>query len=247
VFTNLRSRGKIAENQIDLKKEQQATLARPSLKYSFRARLFFKAFDLLTGSRTTLFKVKLLEILAGIPYRVWEIGQYHKLTRFYGNNEWMRHARRLMIWARKAQDNEYQHLLLLHEKTKEDQLKEPWFLCPAVVRLMVFSYRLFAWALAKFSIRRLIFFNAEFEDHAEHVYAEFVREHPEWEEQPVTSPLAKAYGQSANWADLFRRVSLDERDHRNLSFYFCGRAHDVVRYDGMAEDFEVQGGINHVQ
>jgi ubiquinol oxidase len=237
----------MAASQIDLKKEQLATLARPSLKYSFMARLFFKTFDLLTGSRTTLFKVKLLEILAGIPYQAWEIRQYHKLTSFYGHDEWMRQGRRLLIWARKAQDNEYQHLLLLHEKTKKDQLREPWFLCPVLVGLMVFSYRLFAWALAKFSLRRSIFFNAEFEDHAEHVYAEFVREHPEWEEQPVASPLAKAYGQFANWADLFRRISLDERDHRNLSLLFCGRDHDVIRYDGMPDDFDLQGGNDYGQ
>jgi len=227
----------MAENRIDLKKEQQATLERPSLKYSFMARLFFISFDLLTGSKTTLFKVKLLEILAGIPYRAWEIHQYQKLTRCYGNDKLMSQARRLMVWARAAQDNEYQHLLLLHEKIMAEKLKQPWFLSPLVVRLMVFSYRLFAWALAKFSLRRSIYFNAEFEDHAERSYAEFVREHPEWEEQPVISPLAKAYGEFANWADLLRRVSLDERDHRNRSFHFCGRARDVVRYDGMPESF----------
>jgi len=225
------------DKRIDLKKEQQATLERPGLQYSFMARLFFMSFDLLTGSKTTLFKVKLLEILAGVPYRTWEIRQYRKLSRCYGNDKLMNRAQQLMVWAREAQDNEYQHLLLLHEKIMVERLKQPWFLNPLVVRLMVFSYRLFAWALAKFSLRRSICFNAEFEDHAERSYAEFVREHPEWEEQAVISPLARAYGEFANWADLLRRVSLDERDHRNRSFFFCGRARDVVRYDGMPEDF----------
>lgn len=227
------------DKRIDLKKEQQATLERPGLKYSFMARLFFISFDLLTGSKTTLFKVKLLEILAGVPYRAWEIRQYQKLSRCYGNDKLMSRAQQLMVWAREAQDNEYQHLLLLHEKITAEKLKQPWFLSPLVVRLMVFSYRLFAWALAKFSLRRSICFNAEFEDHAERSYAEFVCEHPEWEEQAVISPLARAYGEFANWADLLRRVSLDERDHRNRSFHFCGRARDVVRYDGMPESFEI--------
>jgi len=227
----------MVDNRIDLKKEQQATLERPGLQYSFMARLFFISFDLLTGSKTTLFKVKLLEILAGVPYRAWEIRQYQKLSRCYGNDKLMSRARRLMVWARAAQDNEYQHLLLLHEKITAEKLKQPWFLSPLVVRLMVFSYRLFAWALAKFSLRRSIGFNAEFEDHAERSYAEFVREHLEWEEQAVISPLAKAYGEFANWADLLRRVSLDERDHRNRSFHFCGRAQDVVGYEGMPESF----------
>lgn len=237
----------MTESRIDLKKEQLATLARPGRKYSFMARLFFKAFDLLTGSKTTLFKVKLLEILAVIPYRAWEYRQYHKLTTLYGNDERMTRAHRLMAWARKAQDNEYQHLLLLHEKTTADQLREPWFLSPALVRLMVFSYRLFAWVLAGISLRRSLYFNAEFEDHAEHAYAESIREHPEWETQPVTGPQANAYGRFANWADLFRRVSLDERDHRNFSFYFCGRSQEVVCYDGMPEDFDLQGGTSNGQ
>jgi len=238
----LRKRKKMAESQIDLKKEQQATLTRPNPGYSFMARLFFKAFDLLTGRQTTLFKVKVLEILAGIPYRAWEIRLYQKLTRSYDDEERMRQERHLLTWARNAQDNEYRHLLLLHEKTTADRLKEPWFLNPVAVWLMVFSYRLLAWALAKFSLSRSLFFNAEFEDHAERAYAEFVREHPEWEEQPVSSPLAREYGEFANWADLFRRISLDERDHRNLSFHFCGRFHDIVRYQGMPEDFESGGG-----
>jgi hypothetical protein len=237
----------MAAGLIDLKKEQQATLERPGYEYSFPARLFFKSFDLLTGSRTTLAKAKLLEILAAIPYRAWEIRQYPELTRSYGDGERLCRGLRLLAWARSAQDNEYQHLLLLHEKTSEAGLKPPWFLFPAVAGLMVFTYRLFSWALAKFSIRRAIFFNAEFEDHAERVYAEFVREHPEWEEMPVRGPLANAYGRFGNWADLFRRVSLDERDHRNFSFLFCGRPQDIVRYPGMPEVFEAQGGKKHGQ
>jgi demethoxyubiquinone hydroxylase (CLK1/Coq7/Cat5 family) len=230
----------MADNVIDLKKEQRATLERPGLKHSFMARLFFFSFDLVTGRRTTLFKVKLLEILAGVPYRAWEIGQYHKLTRCQGDEQRMRRAQRLMTWAREARDNEYQHLLLLHEKIREDRLAQPWFLNPVVVWPMVFSYRLLSWLMAKLSLRFSIAFNAEFEDHAEHAYAEFVRAHPEWEAQPVVGPLAKAYGRFASWADLFRRVSLDERDHRNFSFYFSGRPQDIVKYEGMPEIFSVK-------
>ena len=225
----------MATNPIDLKKEQLATLARPGLNYSLPARMFFRAFDLLTGSRTTLSKLKLLELLAAIPYRAWEIREYQKLTRSFADGERMRQGLRLVSGARNAQDNEYRHLLLLHEKITVDQHRQSWFLCPALVRPMVLFYRLFAWILAKFSLRGSIFFNAEFEDHAEHVYAEFVREHPELEGQLVAGPLAQAYGEFASWAELFRRVSLDERDHRNSSFYFCGRFHDIISYNGMPE------------
>jgi hypothetical protein len=228
----------MATSQIDLKQEQQATLSRLPLEHTLAARLFFKAFDLLTGSRTTLYKVQLLEILAGIPYRAWEIRQYHELTRFFDDEERRSRALRLMAWAREAQDNEYWHLLLLREKIKDNKGREPWFLSPAIVWSMIFIYRTFAWVLALFSIRSALSFNAEFEDHAERVYAAFVGEHPEWENQAVESPLADNYGTFANWADLFRRIALDERDHRNRSFRFCGRPQDVIRYPGMPEDSE---------
>ena len=222
---------------IDLRKEQQATLDRPALKYSFMARSFFKAFDLAIGSRTTLPKLELLEILAGVPYHAWEARRDRQCAGFPGDAQGREQARRLRAWARLARDNEFRHLQLLREKSAEENLEAPWFLRPALVGAMRFSYRLFAWALAKMALRRSLLFNAEFEDHAEHVYAEFVSRHPEWEAQPVTGPQARAYGEFASWADLFRRVSLDERDHRNRSFYFCGRFHDIIRYQGMPENF----------
>lgn len=44
---------------IDLWKEQQASLARPHCKYSLAAKLFFLSMDLITGKKTTLAKAKL--------------------------------------------------------------------------------------------------------------------------------------------------------------------------------------------
>ena len=52
---------------IDLKREQRATLDRPRYRYSFVARLFFAKMDILAGRRTTLAKAKLIEMLASIP------------------------------------------------------------------------------------------------------------------------------------------------------------------------------------
>ena len=89
--------------------------------------------------------------------------------------------------------------------------------------------------LAWISIRRAILFNAEFEDHAEHVYAQFVAEHPEWEDQPANNEKVKAYGDLATWADVFRRIALDERDHRNNSFRLCGKPECIAKYDGMPD------------
>ena len=58
-------------------------------------------------------------------------------------------------------------------------------------------------------------------------------DHPEWEGQPVTSELVQEYGSFASWADVFRRVGLDESNHMNNSFRFAGTPEHVVEYEGM--------------
>lgn len=218
---------------IDLKKEQQSSMARPRYKYSAAARFFFLAMDLVTGRKVTLGKAKLLETLACIPYRAWENRQYARMTQLYRKQELVQQACMIKTWGREAHDNEYWHLLVVNEKMKEDCVKDPWYLFPLIPFLMRGSYALLTWAMAILNIRLAFLFNAEFEDHAEHVYAQFVQEHPEWEEQPVNNELVKKYGNFNTWAEVFRRIGLDERDHMNGSFIFCGKPDCVVEYEGM--------------
>ncbi len=220
---------------IDLKKEQAATLERPRYKYSLAAKVFFRVMDLLTGKEITLGKAKLIETLASIPYRSWEIRQYARLTKRYKDNKLIRQAQRIMTWAREAQDNEYWHLLVLNEKMKEQGLKDPWYLHWPIPWIMVTGYVILTRFMAVVNIRRAFLFNAEFEDHAEHVYARFVSEHPEWDEQKINNEKVKEYGNYETWDDVFRRIGLDERDHMNNSFVFCAMPEKVVTYEGMPE------------
>lgn len=218
---------------IDLEKEHKASRDRTRYGYSLAARGFFLSMDLLTGRTMSLAKAKLLEMLASIPYRSWETRQYARMTRYYRDHELVQEARKIMAWGREAQDNEYWHLIVIHEKMKEDGTKDPWYLCPIVPLFMIMVYTLLTRCMALVSIRRAFLFNAEFEDHAEHVYAQLVQEHPEWEKEPVTNDKVKEYGDLSTWADIFRRIGLDERDHRNSSFAFCGKPECIVKYDGM--------------
>ncbi|MBP7886102.1 MAG: hypothetical protein KA076_02955 [Candidatus Marinimicrobia bacterium] len=227
---------------IDLKKEQISSLERLHYKYSLMARAFFVLMDIVTGYQITLSKAKLIEILASIPYRAWEVRHYSRLTRVYRNYEKVTRSQRIVTWSRSAQDNEYWHLLVIHEKMKTDGIRDAWYLFPLVPYVMVAVYRLFAKTLAFCNIRRAYLFNAEFEDHAEHVYAQFVANHPEWETQPVESDLVNEYGKFSSWADVFRRIGLDERDHRNHSFLLCGKPEAVVSYNGMPKDINFPTG-----
>ncbi len=220
---------------IDLKKEQAASLERPRYRYSLAARLFFWSMDLITGKKTTLGKAKLIETLASIPYRAWEYRQYGRMTRGYRKPDLVRAARSIAAWGREAQDNEYWHLLVINEKMKEDGVKDPWYLFPLIPLLMVAGYVMLTRIMALLRIRRAFLFNAEFEDHAEHVYAQFVEDHPEWEDQPVDNAVVRQYCDCTTWADVFRRIGLDERDHMNNSFIYCGKPECVVQYDGMPE------------
>jgi hypothetical protein len=224
------------QTNLDLKREQHASMARPWYKYSMAARFFFLAMDFVTGRKTTLPKAKLLELLAGIPYREWETRLYGRMTQGYRNLVVVQRARQIVTWGREAQDNEYWHLLVIQEKMKADGVPDSWYLVSPIPWLIVWSYKLIAGLLALVSLRRAFLFNAEFEDHAEHIYAQFVAEHPEWETQPVHNVLVKEYSKDASsWADVFRRIGLDERDHRNKSFVYSGKPECVIRYEGMPE------------
>lgn len=220
---------------IDSRREQKASLARPRYKYSLIARVFFASMDVFAGKKVTLSKAKLLEMLASIPYREWESHQYHRLTRRYRDSGWVQRARQIVEWGREAQDNEYWHLLVIQEKMKEEQGKDAWYLTPPIPWLMVGTYVLMARLLAFFSLRGAFMFNGQFEDHAEHEYARLVEDHPEWETQPVNSPVVAEYNPAPVWADVFRRIGLDERDHRNRSFLYAGKPELVVPYEGMPE------------
>jgi len=218
----------------DLKAEQQATLRRKPYAYSLLARVFVAGMDLFAGKTTTLSKAKLLEIFAGVPYRLWEVKHYRQMTRRFGDRALVERCEKVVAWAREAQDNELWHLFVLHEKMKSDGAADAWYLTPPIPALMMASYRLFAGLMATLSMRRAFLFNAEFEDHAEHTYAQLVADHPEWDDQPVEDDVIRtlggivAPGELATWGDVFRRIALDEREHMNHSFVFCGKPGEAV-------------------
>ena len=219
---------------VDLRKEQQASLERPRYPYSAVARFFFSSMDAMVGREATLAKATLIETLAGVPYRAWQNRQYPSMKR-NRDDELVGKAPAILAWAREAEDNEHRHLLVIEEKMRQDGVKEPWYLSPPSPQLMARSYALLTWAMALLDTRRGFLLNAELEDHAEHTYAQMVRDHPEWEEQPVASEVVTKYGDFETWADVFRRIALDERDHMNNSFRFCGKPDRVVQYEGMPE------------
>ncbi|MBP7830775.1 MAG: hypothetical protein KA248_12755 [Kiritimatiellae bacterium] len=208
---------------IDLKKEQEATLARPRMEYKTMARLLFWGMDFFYGKALTLRKVQVLEILARIPYQAWEIRQYLRLTHLYEDRESVEKGRKITAWARDAQDNEFWHLLVINERMKQTGFQKNWFWDHFLPRVAAFKYRLFSRLLSLVNIKAAFDLNAQFEDHAEHEYMRFVQDHPELDQEKVDHPIVREHGNCETWGDVFRRIGLDEREHMNNSLVFCGR------------------------
>lgn len=220
----------VMTTDIDLKKEQQATLARPPRPYGVLARMLFWGMDLYYGKELALAKMRILEILARIPYQAWEIRQYHRLDRSFSDSEAVEKAADIIRWGREAQDNEFWHLQVVEEKIRHDRVKINWFNGRLVPSIAAFKYNLFSRALALLSIRTAFRLNADFEDHAEHEYMRYVKEHPELDNQPVEGRVFANHKGLKTWGDVFRRLALDERDHMNNSLIHCGLGSEVVAY-----------------
>lgn len=213
---------------IDLKKEQQAALARPVRKYGVLARLLFLAMDLFYGKKLSWGKIRLLEVLARVPYQAWEIRQYHKLNRVFTDRSSVESAEDIITWGREAQDSEFWHLMVVDEKMKQDGIQLTWFKDRFAPPLAALQYNLFSRVLAFFNIKAAFKLNADFEDHAEHEYMTFVQEHPELDEQAVNAKVVSEYGDFKTWGDVLRYIGLEERDHMNNSLRRCGLESEIV-------------------
>lgn len=196
---------------------QQHTLATPKRRYRLDARALFTLMDLVYGTPRTLSKFKVLEIVARVPYQVWEQVAYVAITHVHRRTGLASRIHDRVLQARAQQDNEQWHLFVLEEliarsAVRESQLKYFW-----LSQAMAFVYYQLAWLLYVLRPAWSYQLNADFEDHAEHEYMAFVAEHPEWETTPFDPDLADEYGQFTSLADVFRQIGHDERVHKEES------------------------------
>jgi ubiquinol oxidase len=198
----------------DLKAEQSATLGAPRRDYGLLARLLFSGMDLVYGGRRTLPKFIVLEVIARVPYQAWEQVAYIAMTHTYSVPGFARRVFEFVKESRGQQDNEQWHLLILEEMVQKKGIAESFFLYRLAPQFVAFAYYHVSWLLYVIEPRLSYELNADFEDHAEHEYMEFVRENPELETRPFESEFAGDYGKFASEADLFRNIGLDERHHK---------------------------------
>ena len=201
----------------DLVREQQVTLDTPRRRYSLAARLLFVVMDVMYGRKRTLSKFKVLEIVARVPYQTWETVTYKQISKSSRRTGLARRLYDRVLEFRAQQDNEQWHLLILEELVATTGAKEGRFRFRLMPRLIAFGYWHFSWLLYVIRPAWSHRLNADFEDHAEHEYAQLVAQNPQFETTPHRSMFAADYGQFESLADLFRQIGHDERMHKQES------------------------------
>lgn len=207
---------------VNLASEQEKTLSAPRRPYGLFAKALFFGMDLAYGRKRTLSKFKVLEVIARVPYQAWENVAYVALTHTYSMPDFARRVFEFVRESRAQQDNEQWHLLILEELTRKKSLRENFFLYRLVPQFIAFFYYHVSWLLYVVKPSLSYGLNADFEDHAEHEYMEYVRENPGLEGEPFESQFCGDYGAFKSLADLLRRIGLDERMHKEESLQRAG-------------------------
>lgn len=197
-----------------LQPEQEKTLASPRRRYGLAAKALFIFLDLVYGKRRSLSKFKVLEVVARVPYQAWENVAYIAITHMHAKPDFARRIFGFVRESRSQQDNEQWHLLILEEMVHRRRLRENFFLHGLLPQVLAFFFYHLSWLLYVIKPAWSYSLNADFEDHAEHEYMEFVREHPEFEREPFESAFEEDYARFDSLADFFRQIGYDERTHK---------------------------------
>lgn len=200
-----------------LRAEQARTLATPRRRAGLAARLLFTTMDLIYGRAASLAKFRVLEIVARVPYQAWEHVAYVAVTHTHEEPDLARSIHDRVVQARAEQDNEQWHLLIIEELLQRDGFRHRPVRDRLVPQVLAFAYYQLSWLLYVIRPGWSYRLNADFEDHAEHTYMQFVADHPELDCTTWQSQFADDYGQHVTLGDLFRQIGLDERHHKEAS------------------------------
>ena len=207
-----------------LKSEQEKTLSSSRRMYGLLAKALFWGMDIIYGRKRTLSKFKVLEVIARVPYQSWEHVAYIAMTHTCSKPGFARRIFEFIKESRDQQDNEQWHLLILEEMVQKKGIREPFFLYRILPQFVAFFYYHVSWLLYVIKPSHSYELNADFEDHAEHEYMEFVKENPGLEREPFESDFEADYGRFESLADLFRQIGLDERRHKEESLHRIANA-----------------------
>jgi ubiquinol oxidase len=200
-----------------LRHAQAQTLAAPRRRYGVAVRMLVRSMDAAYGPAGSFGKFQVLELVARVPYQTWERVAYRAINRLYRQTGLARRVHERIVEAREQQDNEEWHLLIMAELAARAGVGRGWLRYRFLPQLLATVYYLLSWLLFLISPARSYLLNADFEDHAEREYMEFVATHPDLDMCPWDCPEAAGYGRFASVADLIRQIGCDERAHKDES------------------------------
>lgn len=194
--------------------EQRETMNSELRPYGLFAKAIFGTLDLFYGRPRTIQKFKVLEVIARMPYQAWEHVGYISMTHMHSKPKFARRIFEFVKESREQQDNEQWHLLILEELLEQRNIKQAFLRYRVMPQLLAFVIYHVSWLMYVIDPKLSYKLNADFEDHAEHEYMQFVAENPQLENERYDSSFAADYGSYASLADLFRQVAVDERHHK---------------------------------
>lgn len=197
--------------------EQNVTLTTPRMPAGIGAKLLFATMDVLYGKAGSLAKFRVLEVVARVPYIAWEQVSYVAITHTHSTPSFAREIHQEVRQCREQQDNELFHLLILEELLQKRGERQGFWRYRVAPQILAWMYYHLSWALYVLRPQLSYQLNAQFEDHAEHEYMEFVAAHPALENEPWESEFQADYGTFDSVADMIRQIALDERHHKEES------------------------------
>lgn len=207
----------LGERTSHLQAEQNATLSTPRMNAGVLAKTLFQSMDLIYGSGGSLAKFRVLEVIARVPYMAWEHVGYVAITHTHSTPTFARDIHSSVQQNRAQQDNELFHLLILEELLQRRGERQGFFRFRVIPQIFAWSYYQISWLLFALHPRMSYRLNAQFEDHAEHEYMQYVADHPELEDEPWESAFHNEYGSFDSVADMLRQIGVDERHHKEES------------------------------
>lgn len=213
--------GPMSRHQItnvgELRDQAARELQRPRRRYGLASRFLFTALDLLYGRESSLEKFRVLEVVARVPYQAWEQVAFVAVTHTHSDTTLAREIHDRVLEARKQQDNELYHLLIIEELLDGQHFRRSLVRGTILPQLMAFLYYQLSWLLFVVRPKWSYALNADFEDHATSTYLRFVVDNPTLDDLRWESRFADEYGAWPTQGDLFRSIALDEADHRDES------------------------------
>jgi ubiquinol oxidase len=203
---------------------QQETLHSSRLRYGIPARLLFRLEDVVFGRGRSVPKFRALEVINRVAYQAWEQAAYYLAGKLRERSARARQLHDTVELDRAEQDNEKWHALILDELEAAEGTRASWLRYRLLPQLIAFAVYLQFWLMRVLRPAWAYRFNADIEDHAEHEYAQFVAEHPEWDATPFHSLAAPEYGSYDSLADVLRQIGDDEGVHKRISLDRLARA-----------------------